>query len=67
MSALIFDPITKLVIVLLIALALVFGFKHYNGLNQKVGKLEMYEKSQTNTVFARRERVGNGRKRLEKN
>lgn len=40
MNALIFDPITKLVIVLLIALALVFGIKHYNGLNQKVGQLE---------------------------
>ncbi|WDE16890.1 DUF2570 family protein [Acinetobacter schindleri] len=40
MNALIFDPITKLVIVLLIALALVFGIKHYNRLNQKVGQLE---------------------------
>lgn len=40
MNALIFDPITKLVIVLLIALALVFGIKHYNGLNQKFGQLE---------------------------
>lgn len=40
MSALLLDPIAKLVIALLIILSIVFGFKHYNGLNQKIGVLE---------------------------
>lgn len=40
MNALIFDPVAKLVIALLIALGIFLGIKHYNGLNQKVGKLE---------------------------
>ncbi|ODN55782.1 hypothetical protein A9Z54_15990 [Acinetobacter sp. 51m] len=40
MNALIFDPVAKLVIALLIALGIFLSMKHYNGLNQKVGKLE---------------------------
>lgn len=40
MNALIFGPVAKLIIALLIALGIFLGIKHYNGLNQKVGKLE---------------------------
>lgn len=40
MNALILDPIAKLIIALLIALGVFLGIKHYNGLNQKVGRLE---------------------------
>jgi LysB family phage lysis regulatory protein len=40
MSALLLDPIAKLVIALLIILSIFFGFKHYNGLNQKIGVVE---------------------------
>jgi LysB family phage lysis regulatory protein len=40
MNALILDPIAKLIISLLIALGVFLGIKHYNGLNQKVGRLE---------------------------
>lgn len=40
MNALILDPIAKLILALLIALGVFLGIKHYNGLNQKVGRLE---------------------------
>lgn len=40
MNLLLLDPIAKLMIALLIVLSIVFGFKHYNGLNKKIGILE---------------------------
>lgn len=48
MNALILDPIAKLILALLIALGVFLGIKHYNGLNQKVGRLEtqLIEKQQ---------------------
>ena len=40
MNALIAEPIAKLIMALLIGLGIYFGIKHYNGLNQKIGRLE---------------------------
>lgn len=40
MNALILNPVAKLILALLIALGIFLGIKHYNGLNQKVGRLE---------------------------
>ena len=40
MNALIAEPIAKLIMALLIGIGIYFGIKHYNGLNQKIGRLE---------------------------
>ena len=40
MNALIAEPIAKLIMALLIGLGIYFGIKHYNGLNQKIARLE---------------------------
>lgn len=40
MNAFIAEPLAKLIMALLIGLGIYFGIKHYNALNQKIGRLE---------------------------
>ena len=64
MNALILDPIAKLIIALLVALAIFLGIKHYNGLNQKVGRLETQLSEKQNLIKTQTETIKSIQKQI---
>ena len=64
MNALILDPIAKLIIALLIALSVFLGIKHYNGLNQKVGRLETQLSEKQNLIKTQTETIKSIQKQI---
>ena len=64
MNTLILDPIAKLIIALLIALSVFLGIKHYNGLNQKVGRLETQLSEKQNLIKTQTETIKSIQKQI---
>lgn len=64
MNALILDPIAKLIIALLVALAIFLGIKHYNYLNQKVGQLEIMLIEKQDIIDAQNRNIANIQKQI---
>ena len=64
MNALILDPIAKLIIALLVALAIFLGIKHYNYLNQKVGQLEIMLIEKQDIIVAQNRNIANIQKQI---
>ena len=64
MNALILDPIAKLILALLIALAIFLGIKHYNYLNQKVGQLEITLIEKQDLIDAQNRNIANIQKQI---
>lgn len=64
MNALILDPIAKLIIALLVALAIFLGIKHYNYLNQKVGRLETQLSEKQNLIKTQTETIKSIQKQI---
>lgn len=64
MNALILDPIAKLIIALLVALAIFLGIKHYNYLNQKVGQLEITLIEKQDLIDAQNRNIANIQKQI---
>ena len=64
MNALILDPIAKLILALLIALGVFLGIKHYNGLNQKVGRLETQLSEKQNLIKTQTETIKSIQKQI---